>query len=144
MHCEGDKTYEQAGKCPVCEMALEPLPPVLPGDGPLVVPVTAVLDSGLRKLVYVDKGNGRYEPREVVLGPRAGHFHPLRSGVAAGERVVTRGNFLIDSQFQVTGHPSLLQPGGQQAAAGHQHGGASAPPPDQPPAKAGEHAGHGR
>jgi membrane fusion protein, copper/silver efflux system len=145
MHCEKDKTYEQPGKCPVCEMPLEPTKPVLPADGPLAVPVTAVLDSGIRKLVYVEKGRGTYEPRVVTLGPRAGDFFPVRTGLADSERVVTRGNFLIDSQFQVTGHPSLLHPGGSHATMGHRHG--SGAPPAEPlpsPAKANEHSGHGR
>jgi Cu(I)/Ag(I) efflux system membrane fusion protein len=143
MHCEGDKTYEQPGKCPVCEMALETVKPPAATDGPIVVPVTAVLDSGLRKLVYVAKGDGKYEQREVGFGPRAGEFYPVRSGLAAGERVVTRGAFLIDSQFQITGHPSLLHPGGLHASMGHDHGGGDAPK-TPPPAKADEHAGHRR
>jgi Cu(I)/Ag(I) efflux system membrane fusion protein len=143
---------DEPGACSVCSMQLERVPGERAGgspaatDGALAVPVTAVLDSGLRKLVYVAKGEGVYEPREVALGPRAGDFYPVRSGVAAGERVVTRGAFLIDSQFQITGHPSLLHPGGLHASKGHQHGGGdplkAAPAPL--PAKADEHAGHGR
>jgi hypothetical protein len=50
------------------------------------------------------------------------------SGLAEGERVATRGGFLIDSQFQITGHPSLFYPGGLLAdAVGAPHGGASSP-----------------
>ena len=70
---------------------------------------------------------------------------PVLGGLSEGERVVTRGGFLIDSQFQITGHPSLFYPGGLMAgAAGHQHGdpGASRPAPDEstpPPAGAGGH-----
>ena len=44
----------------------------------------------------------------------AGEFFPVLEGLAEGERVVTRGGFLIDSQFQITGHPSLFYPGGLQ------------------------------
>ncbi|MGB3969674.1 MAG: efflux RND transporter periplasmic adaptor subunit [Planctomycetota bacterium] len=146
MKCEKEKTYDQPGKCPVCEMALEPVKTPTPGSGPLAIPVTAVLDSGMRKLVYVEKSKGLFEPRQVTLGPRAGAFYPVREGVAEGDRVVTRGNFLIDSQFQVTGHPSLLYPGGLHASMGHQHGATS--PPMTPSAPAGtkpdEHAGHKR
>jgi Cu(I)/Ag(I) efflux system membrane fusion protein len=126
MQCEGDKTYDQLGKCPDCKMALEQLAPPAAGKGTLAVPLSAVLDSGTRRLVYVEKQQGLYEPREVTLGPRAGAFYAVLSGLAAGERVVARGNFLIDSQFQVTGHPSLLYPGGLHAA------------PDAPP-QPGEH-----
>lgn len=112
MKCEGEKTYPGAGKCPVCEMRLEPVSARKSGPGVLAVPASAVLDSGTRRLVYVEKSRGLFEPREVVLGPRAGDFFPVLRGVEEGERVATRGGFLIDSQFQVTGHPSLFYPGG--------------------------------
>jgi Cu(I)/Ag(I) efflux system membrane fusion protein len=146
MKCEKEKTYDQPGKCPVCEMALEPVKATPAGAGSLAIPVTAVLDSGTRKLVYVEKSKGLFEPREVVLGPRAGDFYAVSDGLAEGERVVTRGNFLIDSQFQVTGHPSLLYPGGLHATMGHQHGstGATTTPPQPSPTKPDEHAGHKR
>ncbi len=155
MRCEKEKTYDQPGKCPVCEMALEAVPQKNVTGGALAIPVTAVLDSGLRKLVYVEKSKGLFEPRQVMLGPRAGEFYPVREGVTEGERVVTRGNFLIDSQFQITGHPSLLYPGGLHASMGHQHGetkaAATAPatsptasPKAPSPAKPDEHAGHKR
>jgi Cu(I)/Ag(I) efflux system membrane fusion protein len=141
MKCEGEKTYDQPGRCPVCNMRLKELAPAErdASDGGLpAVPVQAVLDSGTRKLVYVEKARGTFEPREVVLGPRAGDYYPVLTGLEAGERVVTRGNFLIDSQFQITGHPSLFYPGGLHAAQSHQHGspsdqqGRSQPPPAPP------------
>lgn len=146
MLCEKEKTYDQPGKCSVCEMALDAVKVPTPGSGPLAIPVTAVLDSGMRKLVYVEKSKGLFEPREVTLGPRAGAFYPVSDGVREGERVVTRGNFLIDSQFQVTGHPSLLYPGGLHATMGHQHGATSPPttPPTPADAKPDEHTGHKR
>jgi Cu(I)/Ag(I) efflux system membrane fusion protein len=57
------------------------------------------------------------------------------AGLAEGELVVTRGGFLIDSQFQITGHPSLFYPGGLMGgAAGHQHGEPGSPP--EPPTSA--------
>lgn len=77
----------------------------------LAVPKSAVLDVGMRKLVYLDKGEGRYEARQVKVGleaeARVGDkrlsFFPVIEGLAEGERVVTRANFLIDSQTQLTG-----------------------------------------
>jgi Cu(I)/Ag(I) efflux system membrane fusion protein len=64
----------------------------------LVVPEGAVVDTGRRKLVFLDRGEGRLEPREVTLGARvAGGFQVL-SGLAEGDRVVTSANFLIDSE----------------------------------------------
>ncbi|MGQ9651934.1 MAG: efflux RND transporter periplasmic adaptor subunit [Phycisphaerae bacterium] len=149
MKCEGDKTYEEPGNCPVCHMKLDkivsPTSPHKTADrGLLAVPVGAVLDSGTRKIVYVEKGRGTFEPHEVILGPRSGDFFPVLKGLVEGERVVTRGGFLIDSQFQITGHPSLYYPGGLHAAMGHQHGGtgnapdiessANQPTPDKPTA----------
>jgi Cu(I)/Ag(I) efflux system membrane fusion protein len=131
MKCEGEKTYEQPGRCPVCNMKLKEAPAkpalVAKGSGVLAVPVSAVLDSGTRQIVYIEKSRGLFEPRELTLGPRAGEYFAVLAGLAEGERVVTRGNFLIDSQFQVTGHPSLFYPGGLHASMGHQHGGTAAP-----------------
>ena len=112
MKCEGDKTYPAPGNCPVCEMKLERAEPGADVAAPLAVPATAVLDSGTRTLVYVEREDGQFEPREVVLGPRAGADVPVIRGVAEGERVVTRGGFLLDSQFQISGRPSLFYPGG--------------------------------
>lgn len=122
MTCEGEKTYGQSGNCPVCGMKLEEVPADQgPADGLLVVPATAVLDSGTRRIVYVEKGGGTFEPREVTVGPRSDDVIPILNGLSQGDRVVTRGAFLIDSQFQVTGHPSLFYPGGLQASMGHEH-----------------------
>lgn len=140
MKCEGEKTYDQPGRCPVCKMKLKEVPAEAAASasggagGVLAVPVAAVLDSGTRRIVYVEKARGLFEPRELTLGPRAGAYYPVLSGVSAGERVVTRGNFLIDSQFQVTGHPSLFYPGGLHAAMGHDHGAAAS---DASPAQPG-------
>lgn len=114
MGCEGDKTYSEQGNCPVCEMKLTAVKSQssLSSGGLLVIPASAVLDCGSRQLVYVEKKHGLFESREVVLGPRAEGFYPILRGLTEGERVVTRGGFLIDSQFQISGRPSLLYPGG--------------------------------
>jgi Cu(I)/Ag(I) efflux system membrane fusion protein len=152
MKCEGEKNYESAGNCPVCKMRLEPVEASrLPaGSGLLAVPASAVLDSGTRKIVYVEKSTGLFEPRELVLGPRAGEFFPVLEGVSEGERIVTRGGFLIDSQFQITGHSSLFYPGGLMGSSGgHQHGAAPAassdsspPPPLTSPSKSEDASEH--
>lgn len=137
MKCEGEKTYEQPGNCPVCGMKLKEVPGAESQPGALLaIPVMAVLDSGTRRIVYVDKGGGTFEPREVTVGPRSGEFVSVLAGLEEGERVVARGGFLIDSQFQVTGHSSLFYPGGLHASMGHQHGagGATSPAPASSPA----------
>ena len=67
----------------------------------LAVDDDAVLDTGLRQIVFVDKGEGRLEPREVVVGDRADGLAIIASGLDAGERIVTSGNFLVDSESRM-------------------------------------------
>jgi Cu(I)/Ag(I) efflux system membrane fusion protein len=62
------------------------------------VPASAVIDSGARKVVVVDLGEGRFEPREVRTGARGDQLVEILEGVREGERVVVAGNFLIDSE----------------------------------------------
>jgi Cu(I)/Ag(I) efflux system membrane fusion protein len=62
------------------------------------VPESAVIDSGNRQIVILDKGEGRFEPREVKTGRRGEGRVEIREGVADGDRVVTSANFLIDSE----------------------------------------------
>ncbi len=64
----------------------------------LTVPESAVIDSGARQTVLVALGEGRFEPREVKVGARGEGFVEILSGVKDGEAVVTRANFLIDSE----------------------------------------------
>jgi Cu(I)/Ag(I) efflux system membrane fusion protein len=64
----------------------------------LAVPESAALDSGSRQVLLVDKGEGRFEPREVKLGRRGGGFVEVAEGVSEGEAVVTSANFLIDAE----------------------------------------------
>ncbi len=83
----------------------------------LVIPGTAPLITGKRAVVYVEDPAGessmhRYVGREVVLGPRTGDYYIVLSGLRAGEKVVTRGNFKIDSALQIEGKPSMMNPGG--------------------------------
>ena len=67
----------------------------------LSVPTDAVVNTGLRKTVFVDRGNGQIEPRAVETGERAGDRVQIVSGLRAGERVVSSGAFLIDSEAQL-------------------------------------------
>jgi Cu(I)/Ag(I) efflux system membrane fusion protein len=71
------------------------------GGKRLVIPSEAVLDSGIRKIIYVEKKPGTYEMRQVKLGVRGDKFVEVLSGLKAGEKVVTSGNFLIDSETQL-------------------------------------------
>jgi Cu(I)/Ag(I) efflux system membrane fusion protein len=64
----------------------------------LTVPETAVVVTGERTLVFLDKGEGRFEPREVTVGSRVPGGYEVLRGVAAGDRVVVSANFLLDSE----------------------------------------------
>ena len=69
----------------------------------LAIPEDAVLDTGLRQVVYVDRGKGYFEPRDVSLGLRAEGFVEVLKGLKAGERVAISANFLIDSEAKLKG-----------------------------------------
>ncbi len=77
----------------------------------VAVPKSAVINTGNRKVVWVYIGEGNFEPREVKTGPlavegndmRKENYYPILHGVKEGEVVVTNGNFLIDSESQITG-----------------------------------------
>ncbi|WP_375462519.1 efflux RND transporter periplasmic adaptor subunit [uncultured Methylobacterium sp.] len=64
----------------------------------VAVPDDAVIDTGTRQVVLLDKGEGRFEPRSVRLGTRGDGYVEVRDGIAAGDRVVTSANFLIDAE----------------------------------------------
>jgi RND family efflux transporter MFP subunit len=67
----------------------------------VTVPAEAVLDTGDRQTVFVDLGDGYLEPRQVVVGERFGDRVAIAKGLTAGERVVSSGMFLIDSESQL-------------------------------------------
>jgi membrane fusion protein, copper/silver efflux system len=69
----------------------------------LVVPEDSVLDTGTEQYVFVDKGNGYFEPRAVKLGPEADGRYAIEKGLEAGERVVTAANFILDSESRLKG-----------------------------------------
>ena len=92
----------------------------------LVIPATAVLQSGTRQLVFIDHGNGSIEPKEVTLGARVGDEFIVLQGVKAGERIVTSANFLIDSESQLQASAGSYAPPPPGA------GGTAAPPKTTP------------
>jgi membrane fusion protein, copper/silver efflux system len=79
----------------------------------LAVPDSAVLDTGTRQTVLVDKGEGRIEPREVKIGQRGGGYIEVRDGLREGEPVVTSANFLIDAESNLKAALKGLASGGQ-------------------------------
>jgi Cu(I)/Ag(I) efflux system membrane fusion protein len=69
----------------------------------LAVPVSAVLPTGKHNIVFVDKQQGKLEPRFIELGRQYGDYYEVQSGLKEGERVVTSANFLIDAEAKVQG-----------------------------------------
>jgi membrane fusion protein, copper/silver efflux system len=98
----------------------------------LAVPSDAVINTGVRQIAYVDKGNGYFEPREVVTGVQAENLIEITAGLKAGDKVSSSANFLIDSEAKLRGVEPLprQKPGQKQAPAQapaapppvHQHG----------------------
>jgi len=83
----------------------------------LAVPESAVLDTGLRKLVLVQLKEGRFEPREVELGAHAQDYVEVRKGLRAGEQVVTSANFLIDAESNLKAAVQGMAPASAASAA---------------------------
>ena len=107
---------DQAGDCPICGMALIPTSKLGYADKPLpmqqvvTVPRDAVLMAGENSVIYIETDPGRFEIRRVTVGPMTDHDAVILEGVSPGETVATGGNFLIDSQMQLAGNPSLMDP----------------------------------
>jgi Cu(I)/Ag(I) efflux system membrane fusion protein len=123
------------------------LPPAEAGKPPagqvLAVRATAVLTTGRRTIAYRKRPDAAYELVELAVGPlaegiddagRPATYYPVLRGLKAGDRVAVRGGFLLDSQRQIEGMPSLLYPEGQGPANLHAGHGM---PPAQAPAPAG-------
>lgn len=158
---------DSPGKCPVCEMPLEQIPPIpivakstmdehahhdhhehehaaeskvdpktvrlkeppASTKGVLAVPVSSILDTGRRQIAYRRNSAGVFELVELKLGARSQtqatdgkvrEYYPVLAGLKRGDKVVVQGGFLLDSQRQIEGMPSLLFPQGVSGGAtGH-------------------------
>src|SRR6266567_1457620 len=80
----------------------------------LTVPVSAIMPTGERNVVFVDKGEGKLEPRIVQLGTKYGDIYEVQSGLQEGERVVASANFLIDAESKVQGALREWSDGGKE------------------------------
>ncbi|MGE5302711.1 MAG: FixH family protein [Alphaproteobacteria bacterium] len=67
----------------------------------LAVPDEAVLDSGVRKVVFLDKGNGRFAPAEVKLGSKYDNYYEVLDGLSPGEKILASASFLLDSESRL-------------------------------------------
>jgi hypothetical protein len=109
---------DSPGECPECGMDLVKKEPA-PAGTVLAIPKSAVLDTGTRKIVYVEKEPGKYAPLKVELGVEAVSdvngqklkFYALKSGLEDGMRIVSQANFLLDSQSQITGQAEAVYSG---------------------------------
>jgi len=104
------------GDCPLCGMDLIPTSQLgfasepLPQQQVVTVPRDALLLAGDHAVLYIETEPGRFEIRRVTPGPMSRTEAVIVEGLSAGETVATGGNFLIDSQMQLAGNPSLLDP----------------------------------
>jgi membrane fusion protein, copper/silver efflux system len=108
------------------------------------VPAGAVVDTGERQTAFVDRGNGYLDPRRIVVGERFGDRVAITSGLSAGERVVSSGTFLIDSESQLRAATESMG-----ASQGQPAGPGAVVPARMPESSPGApalspHAGHGR
>jgi len=107
---------EEPGKCPLCGRDLVPTSQIgyatepQPEQRVVTVPRDSVLLTGDDGVIYVETEPGRFEIRRVSVGSMNDTDAVILEGLAAGETVATGGNFLIDSQMQLAGNPSLMDP----------------------------------
>jgi RND family efflux transporter MFP subunit len=103
----------------------------LPQGRQLVIPASGIFQTGTRQVVFVDKGDGHFEPREVEAGARAGDEVVVSKGLKAGERIVTSANFLIDSESQLQAAMGSFAPPASGAGAGAASAATASVPPGQ-------------
>lgn len=115
----------------------------------LSVPEEAVLDSGAEQLVFVAREGGYFEPRKVQLGAKVNGRAIVLSGLAAGEKIVTSGNFLVDSESRLksaTGAMGAAGHGAEPSQPGEKKQVPASPTPagrqNRPPAQRMDHSGH--
>jgi multidrug efflux pump subunit AcrA (membrane-fusion protein) len=98
----------------VSPAAVPPRPSVAPAGKVLAIPRSAVIDTGMNRIVYVESSPGVFDMRAVKLGPLAGDLFPVFAGLDEGDTVVTIGTFLIDAE-------NRLNPARTESAPVHQH-----------------------
>ena len=112
---------DEPGKCAICGMDLVPARELgFVADGgdnqsqpPLLIPASAVLQTGKRAIVYLrlpELDKPTFAGREIVLGPKVGSQFVVKSGLREGELVDTKGAFKLDSELQIKARPSMMNP----------------------------------
>jgi len=92
-------------------------PATQPRTKSLAIPRSAVIEAGRNRIVYVESAPGVYDMRAVQLGPLAGDYYPVVGGLAEGDKVVTVGAFLIDSENRLNPMPTAPAVGSAKPAA---------------------------
>ena len=119
---DGGKVWVCCSGCPP-KLKAEPArylaklsPQAAPSDAVLSVPESAVIDTGDRKVVYIETESGVFEGRAIVVGPRIGNRYPVLDGLAPGDRVAAAGAFLIDAESRLNSGAGAAHSHGKQAA----------------------------
>jgi len=97
----------------------------IPNTSDLLIPNSSILWTGKRAVVYVkvpDRSNPTFVYREIVLGPQAGNFYVVESGLEEGEEIAVNGVFKIDAAAQLVGKPSMMNPEGGSGSVGSMPG----------------------
>ncbi len=114
-----DKTAPGKLACPECRTPMKHYE----FEQLLAVPVSAVIDTGERRVVFLDKGQGVFDSVEIHVGPRAGNYYKVIKGLAAGQKVVTAGAFLLDAETRLNPAAGAAYFGASDSTkgAGHDH-----------------------
>jgi hypothetical protein len=115
-----DRLFDEPAECPVDKFPMK----YVKAEKVLSVPESAVINTGVRKIVYRESAPGTFDMVEVLVGPKAGEFYPVLSGLAPNDRVATAGAFLVDAENRLNPAASAQYFGasGGPQSAGHQHG----------------------
>ena len=106
----------------------------LKGSKDIIVPKSAVMWTGERSVVYLQKTSDAgvsFRMTEVTLGPSLGDSYIIKEGLKNGDEIVTNGTFTIDAAAQLAGKPSMMSPEGGPVMTGHQHGGSNLVPVEE-------------
>lgn len=119
-----DRLFDHPRECPIDKFPMK----YVRVEKTLAIPASAVINTGTRNVVYRESAHGTYEMLEVHLGPKAGEFYPVVSGLKTGDRVATAGAFVVDAENRL--NPSAgaqyFGAGGESSVGSqqqHQHGG---------------------
>lgn len=111
---------DKPGQCPKCGMNLVKVT-VPVGGGTLVIPESAVIQTGERHIVYLEREPGVFDAVEVTVGRPADGFYPVLAGLSPGDRVVTSGAFLVDAELRLNPGAAGSYFGASGTPAGHEH-----------------------